>query len=251
MPTRRLAAVVLATALLLAGCRVDVVTEVDVEPDGSGDLAITVDVDAETATNLAAVGVSLRPPAVAGWQSDEITSDDGVRVVLATTFATAGELSERVAELGEGLDDEDPAVLRDLALTVADDGSAQFDAVAGLLLPSSAGADAAGFPSADELRELAADMTATLVVTLPGSVSSSNATSVDGTTATWDLPVGSMVAVTAVGDAPALWQQGWVPWAAAIAAAVVVLALLVALRRRRRTRIEAPLGRVDRMRRER
>jgi len=251
MSTRRLAALVLATAMLLAGCRVDVATEVDVAPNGSGDLAITVDVDAETAANLAAVGVSLRPSAVAGWQSDEVTSDEGLRVVLKTTFDTAGELSARVAELGEGLDDEDPAVLRDVVLTVADDGSAQFDAVAGLLLPSSAGADAAGFPTAAELRELAADMTATLVVTLPGSVSSSNATSVDGATATWDLPVGTMVAVTAVADAPSLWQQGWVPWAAAIAAGVVVLVLLIGLRRRQRVRIEAPLGRVDRMRQDR
>jgi hypothetical protein len=249
--TRHLAALLVAVATLLAGCRVDVTTAVEVAADGSGDLAITVAVDAETAADLAAVGLSLRPPAVAGWQSEESSTDEAHTVVLTTSFDSAPELSARVAELGEGLDEEDPAVLRDVVLDVADDGGAQFDGTAGLLLPSSAGADAAGFPSAEELRAMATDVTATLVVTLPGTVTTSNATTVDGSTATWDLPVGSMVAVSAVSEPPSFWQQGWVPWAAGVVAAVLVLVLVARLRARRRARVEAPLGRVDRMRMDR
>lgn len=238
-------------AVVLAGCRVDVTTAVDVAADGSGTLAVTVQLDAETASTLTALGLSLRPAAVAGWESEETVGDDVHEVVLTTSFASPDELATRVGELSAGLDDEDPAVLTDVTLVVTDDGAATFDGMAGLRLPSSAGAEAAGWPTAEELADLAGEVTASLEVTMPGTIEVSNATLVDGRTATWDLPVGSLQPVTAESSSPSLWQQGWLRWAALGGALVVLLVALAVWRRRRRRRVEAPMGRVDRMRLDR
>jgi len=255
VPTRvrtfHLAAVLAVLCMVLVGCRVDVATEVEVATDGSGTMALTVQVDAETAETLTALGLSLRPAAVAGWESQESTGDDVHEVVLTTSFASPDELATRVGELSAGLDDEDPAVLTDVTLVVSDDGAATFDGMAGLRLPSSAGADAAGWPTARELAGLAGEVTSSLEVTMPGTVEMSNATLVDGRTATWDLPVGSLQPVRAESSSPSVWQQGWVRWAALGGALVVLLVALAVWRRRRRHRAEAPMGRVDRMRLDR
>ncbi len=247
----RLATGAAALAVTLAGCRVDVASEIDITDTGTGTLAVTVQVDTETAATLTALGLSLRPAAVAGWESEESTSDDAHEVVVSTSFATPEELTARVDELSLGLDGEDPAVLTDVTLVVADDGAATFDGMAGLRLPSSAGADAAGWPTAEELQALAGDVTASLAVTFPGTVEESNATTVDERTATWDLAVGSLQPVTAASAPPSLWQQGWLRWAAGAALLVLLLVTVVVARRSRRRRVEAPLGRVDRMRLDR
>lgn len=238
-------------AVVLAGCRVDVTTAIDVAADGSGTMMLTVQVDAETAATLTALGLSLRPAAVAGWESEESVGDDVHEVVLSTSFASDDELATRVGELSVGLDEEDPAVLVDVTLSVADDGAASFDGRAGLRLPSSAGADAAGWPSAGELQAMANEVTSVLVVTMPGNVEESNATTVDGRTATWDLQVGALQPVSATSSSPSVWQQGWLRWAALAAGLVVLVVVALVWHRGRRRRVEAPLGRVDRMRLDR
>lgn len=243
--------VVAVLAVVLAACRVGVATEIEVGADGSGALVISVQVDAETADTLTTLGLSLRPPAVAGWQSDETVSDEFHEVVVSTQFASAQELAVRVEELSAGLDEEDPAVLRDVVLMVAEDGAATFDGLAGLQLPSSAGADAPGWPTAEELRTMADDVTASLQVTFPGTVETSNASTVAGRTATWDLTVGTLVPVSARSAAPSVWQQDWVRWTVIGVGVLVLLTVVVLARRSRRRHVEAPLGRVDRMRRER
>lgn len=247
----RRCAVVALLAVVLAACRVGVTTEIEVDADASGELVMTVQVHAETAATLTTLGLSLRPPAVAGWQSEESVTDEFHEIVVSTQFASGQELTSRVDELSVGLDDEDPAVLQDVVLVVADDGAATFDGLAGLRLPSSAGADAPGWPTADEMRELADDVTASLQVTFPGSVDESNATTVAGRTATWDLAVGTLVAVSATSAAPSVWQLGWVRWMVIGVGVMILLLVTVLARRGRRRHVEAPLGRVDRMRRER
>lgn len=242
-----LAAVV---ALLLAGCRLDATTDVTVAADGSGSLEVAVELDRATADTITAGGTSLVPSVPAPWEADETIDDDVHRVVLRTTFADPDGLATRVRDLQAGLDDEDPALLESLDLTMAPDGAARLAGRAGLRLPSSAGARAQGWPDAEELVDLArgGDVTATLRAHFPGEVADGNATAVDGRTATWSLPVGEMAAIEAAAAAPPPWRREVLAWAAI--AGIVVLVVLVSWwwRRRRRERTAAPMGRVQRMR---
>lgn len=253
MPRRVLALLLLAAALLLGGCRFDVTTEVAVAGDGSGRLAVVVVLDEEVASRLTDHGIELAPPGVGAWQVDESSVDGRHEVRMTAAFADPDELGARVADLGAGLDDEDPALLERVELEVADDGSAELTAVAGLRLPSSTGVQAAGLFDADDLAALAAagDVTASLAVTFPGSVVEANADRVEGRTATWALPVGDAITATASAGPPSPWEAGWVPAAVGIGALVLVVLVAWGWRLRRRDRRSAPLGRVDSHRRSR
>lgn len=253
MPRRVLALLLLAATLVLGGCRFDVTAEVAVEGDGSGRLAVVVVVDEEIASRLTDHGVELAPPGVGAWQVDESSADGRREVRMTAAFADPDELGARVADLGAGLDDEDPAMLDRVELAVAEDGSAELTAVAGLRLPSSTGVQAAGLFDADDLAALAAagDVTASLAVTFPGSVVDANADRVEGRTATWVLPVGDAITATATAGPPSPWDAGWVPAAVGIGALVLVVLVASAWLRRRRNRRSAPLGRVDSHRRSR
>lgn len=239
--------------VVLSGCRVDVASNLVVRADGSGQLAVSIAMDQELVTSLTATGLDLAPEEVSGWQVTTSDLDgDGRLIQMSSLFADPDDLTRAVADLSAGLDDQDPHLLDGVVLTVADDGSAELTAKVGVRLPTSTGAEAPGFFDGDDLAALVAQpdvFDATLTVTMPGRISDSNADRVDGTTATWDLPVGATIQATATSAPPSIWQ-GPLP---AILGAVVVLATLTALvwvwRRRRRDRAQAPLGRVERLRR--
>lgn len=246
-----LATVALGVALVLGACRLDVAGEVEVAADGSGTLQMAVEMDRNTAEQLVAGGADLVPEDVAGWTIDEQVDDDGHRITMVGEFGSPAELEELVADLGRGLDDEDPHLLEDLDLTVDPDGAARLEVTAGLVVPSSAGARVTGWPTAGELVAMAraGDVTATLVVRFPGNVDEANATLVDGRRAMWQLPVGNTMPVTATASAPSTWSRTWVRWTVAVVGVVVLVAVVMGWRRRRREQTSAPLGRIDRVHR--
>lgn len=244
--SRRLAGLVAVLAVLVSGCQVRVGTEVAVGRDGDGRLAVTIALDEELLDSLDAddldpfAGLDTLPEP---WVIERGAADGGEAVTLSAPFDDPDGLEQRVADLQEGLDDEDPVLLDDLELTVADDGSATFAGRAGFRPPSSTGFDGEGVVAFDGealtalLEERGDDvMRVDLRVTLPGPVVDGNADEVDGATATWQLPTTELVEVRAVGDPPAD-RTVWV--VAGAAALGLLLGLVVAGRVRRRRRSAA------------
>lgn len=215
--------------LLLAGCQVRVSTDVTVAADGSGDVALRLVVDDELRDALVAEGVDLREglreAAGATWTVAPVDREDATGVELRTTFADEDELGERVDALMAGLAADDGALLRDVRLTRSEDGGYVFNADAGLDPPRILGvlplpsattgvvADADGAPAAfdgDALGDLLAASgdryaVAELRVTMP-TVPVADGATVERTSATWELPVDGLTAVSAT--APPVPVQG-------------------------------------------
>lgn len=241
-PRRLRALVLLALAVVAAGCQVRVGTDVTVGRDGAGRIALTVALDEELASSLAADEVdpfgALGDDLPDGWRVDRSAPDGGLAATVSADFDDPEGLATRVAQLQEGLDDEDPVVLDDVALDVADDGSARFTARAGFRPPSSTGLAGGGITfDGDDLASLLAErgdevMRVDLRVSLPGPVVESNADEVEGSTATWALPVTELADVRAVGGPPED-RTWWVVGGALLAGVVVGYVGLGLLRRRR------------------
>lgn len=238
---RRLAGLVAVLAVLASGCQVRVGTEVAVGRDGDGRLAVTIALDEELLASLEAddldpfAGLETLP---APWTAERRAADGGESVTLSAPFDDPDGLRQRVADLQDGLDDEDPVLLDDLELAVADDGAATFSGLAGFRPPSSTGFDGEGVVAFDgdaltALLEERGDevMRVDLRVTLPGPIVDTNADEVDGATATWTLPTTELVEVRAVGDPP-VDRTWWVVAGAAVLGLVLVL-VVTGLRRRR------------------
>lgn len=237
-------------AVLVGACRIGVVANVDIDGDGAGALAVVVELDRATADQLRATGVQLAPIDQPGWSVESTDTSDAVTVTLATTFENPDHLAARVAELREGLDDEDPSLLDSIDLEVVD-GTIALDASAGLHLPSSAGADIDGWPTGDELAELAAtnEVTARLVVTAPGPivVADGAPADVDGSTVGFELPVGGVAQLTVTSRDATIWDTPLWTLAGVLGGVLLAGVAAVLLVRRRRARRDAPLGRVKGM----
>lgn len=238
---RRVAVLIGALAVLASACQVRVGTEVAIGRDGDGRLAVTIALDEELLASLDAddldpfAGLDELP---APWTLERGAADGGEAVTVSAPFDDSAGLAQRVADLQDGLDGEDPVLLDDLVLEVADDGSATFSGRAGFRPPSSTGLDGEGVIAFDgdaltALLEARGDevMRVDLRVTLPGPIVDGNADEVDGSTATWQLPTTELAEVRAVGDPPV--DRTW--WVVASAAVLGLVLGLVAtgLRRRR------------------
>ena len=97
------ALVVVATCALLTSCRVDSVVTLDVEPDGSGTLAIVTTADAEVIAkypNLASE-LSFDDAKAAGWSvSDVATTPEGaMQVRVAHHFVNPEEATDLLGQL--------------------------------------------------------------------------------------------------------------------------------------------------------
>lgn len=241
-PRRVLRGLALAlVALAASACQVRVGADITVADDGSGRMALTIALDEELASSLATdgfdpfAGLDELPD---GWSVERSDQDGGRAATVSADFADPAELAARVAQLRDGVDDEDPALLEDVEVAVAEDGSATFRGRAGFRPPSSTGLDGVGVTfDGEDLRELLTErgdevMRVDLRVSMPGPVVDGNADEVDGRTATWRLPVTELVEVEAASDPPS--DRTW--WVAAGAAALglVLGFVLVGLFRRRR-----------------
>lgn len=244
----RSVALLVVLAVFLAGCRLGVRAEVEVERDGSGTAAVALHLDAALLDELDELGVdptaelTAAAASVPSWELTRRRAEDGsLTVVLARGVRTPGGLSDAFTELTDGLAGSDPALLIDLEVEVDEGGASTVSGTAMLRPPAGPGlllddpAEQAAFT--DEV-ERAVD--ASLVVTLPGPIERHDADEVDGSTLTWQLPVGQQRDVSAVADPPPWWTgTGWlVPGAALLL--VLSLATLASVAVGRRSRRAEP-----------
>jgi hypothetical protein len=255
-PTRRRAlgwvAALAVLVVVLAGCRTTARVGVDVRPDGSGTVTVSVVLDAQAAAQLGDPSrtVPLGDLATAGWKVAAAAKDgDGLCFSGTRAFTSPRQLPAVLAEVG-GTD----GVFRDVRLAV-DDGtfgtSYSFRARVVLSGDPSQFSDAdltktvGGFALGRTPEELTASGAtapgaATLVVSveLPGDAPETNGT-VRGGRAEWSFPVSGGTATDARLRSASSDTDPQVIVLAAVGAGLLVLALVVLVvglvRTRRRT----------------
>ncbi len=228
-------------ALVASACQVRVGTDITVTEDGSGRMALTIALDEELTSSLAAdgfdpfAGLEDLPE---GWEVERTDADGGQAATIAADFADPDELTARVAQLREGVGEQDPSLLEDVELAVAEDGSATFRGRAGFRPPSSTGLDGVGVAfDGEDLQTMLAErgdevMRVDLRVSMPGPVVDTDADEVDGRAATWNLPVTELVEVRAASEPPSD-RTWWVVGGAAVLGLVLGFVLVGLFRRRR------------------
>ncbi len=242
MPLTAPRIVLLALAAVLASaCQVRVTTDVRVDADGAGRLALVVGLDEELYAALATddfdpfAGLDELPD---GWQS--AAHDDGRGIEIAVDFADGADLAARVAALSDGLGPDDPRLLEDVDLRVAADGSATFGARAGFAPPTATGIVGGAMPfDGDDLAALLAApdqdvLDVVLRIRFPGPVEEAPGAVVDGNVATWTLAPTGLVDVTARAAVPATGVPTPVLIGAMTLVAASALVVGRTVRRRRR-----------------
>jgi hypothetical protein len=234
------AALLVAVAVLATGCRLGVTAGADIDVDGSATVEVALRIDGSMRVELGRLAVDPILDLDAALADDttwrrEVTEDaDGGLVLRFVRRVPDPEaLEEALRELSAGLAADDPALVVDLDVEVARDGAVDLRGTAGVRPPAFAGAIVDGRPigpSGDDLAALAARVVeARLVVTLPGPVEDADADRIEGRTLTWELPVGSVRPVRAVGGpAPLVARVPWVP----VGVGAGFLVALVLVRRR-------------------
>jgi len=99
---RALGAVVLAAiVLLVVGCRLSADVLVRVDPDGSGEVTVTLDLDREAAERLGpADQLDVEDLELRGWRVDApVIGDDGLTVVARRPFAAPEELAPLLQDI--------------------------------------------------------------------------------------------------------------------------------------------------------
>ncbi len=241
-PLRLLGALGL-TAVLLAGCRLDLAAVADLETDGSGTLALTIRLDDALLTELdgLAIDPTLEVTALAreldGWELERTVDEQAaITVTLSRTFDDPAEVGDAFRALAGGLAPEDPALLVDVDLAVDDQGGARLAGEVGFRPPATGGAQIDGEvlgPDAAELAALTADVVRPqLTVTLPGPVEDHDADRLEGRTVSWAVPIGETRTVAATSMPPGIHEQPWV-WATVVGVLLVLGVTWLALRRRR------------------
>lgn len=253
---RALLAPLVLVVLLLTGCQVRVATDIVVQVDGSGSAALRIVVDEELAATLEEADVDLQQgleeaAAGADWSARVLDGEDGTGVELTTSFDRPEQLGLRVDALFAGLDTDDGALLRDVELSLTEDGGYEFSARAGLLPPrvvgslplaqdgATSGDDEGTAPPRFDGDDLAAALEeggdevarADLRVTFPTQPTSPEG-EVVSTSTTWALPNHELASVSA--SAPPLPLERRVVLYVAIGlGAALLAAFLVRMTRRR------------------
>jgi hypothetical protein len=250
----RRAAVLLATAVLATGCRLDVVTEAAVDPSGGGELLVAVRIDGATLRRLDALGVDPALDVAAaldpgsGWRpSRGIDGDGGLVLGHRRTFADGAELAALLAGLSAGLAPDDPGLRFDLDVTTVR-GGVTLVGTAGLSPPGTTGLLRDGVPvgpAGETLAELTARaVRPVLRVSVPGALVSHDGDRSTGRTVEWDLPVGGTRPIGLVSEPVPAWRRmGW-PLAAAVTT-VAVMGVTAVVRRRRSDPGEGGVGSED------
>lgn len=230
--------------ILLAGCRLEVTTGVEVSADGTGSVSLVFGLDRTLLAELDSlevdptVEVQALAPRLDAWQLDRSADDDGgLALTLTRDIDDATRFGDVLRELSAGLSSHDPALVTDIELAVDGEGAASINGEVAFRPPSSSGAAIDGEPvgpADEELARLAESVVEpSLVVTLPGKIERHDADQLQGRTLTWQIPVGDTRPITAVAQEPGFLDRlDWRVVAGAVGG-VVVLAVIVALARRR------------------
>lgn len=240
-----------ALAVVVAGCRLSFVVDLEVDPEGAGQLGLVASLDPAAVAELDALGVD--PTAeldavlaqLPAWRlSRSVPDGGGLTVRLDRDLEDAGDAPAVLEDLVAGLTESDPALVVDLDLEVAEEGATDLSGTAMLRPPATAGAVRDGEPvgpAGDELAALVDDaLDVAVVVTVPGTIRATDADRVEGATARWQVPVGQPRELTLRADPPS-WLETWWPWLAAAAAGLAVLAAGVRATRSRRRRRGSPV----------
>jgi hypothetical protein len=236
-------------AVLVAGCRIDVTTDVTFDVDGGGEVALAVRIDGATLRDLDRLGIdpgldveaALDP--AAGWRASRtIDPDGGLVLVHRRSFDDGAELATLLRELSDGLAADDPALAVDLVVDTRRRGAVALAGTAGIAPPGSTGVLIDGVavgPTGAELEALVVSaVRATLRVTTAGGVVSHDGDRAGERIVEWDLPVGEVRAIALVAEAPGWWTT--VPWTVVpLLGAGAVLARRVLRRARLGTETEA------------
>jgi len=194
-------------AVVLSGCRLDVVTEVDFDRTGGGTLSLSVRIDGATLRELERLGIdpgadvaaALDPSA--GWRTDRTSdADGGLTTTFRRDFADPAELAALLRALSEGLAADDPGLRAELDVVTGARGAIGIGGTLGLSAPATSGILVDGEPvgpTGDELLDLTREaVRAVLVVRTPGPITATDADRSAERRAEWDLPVGAVRAVS-------------------------------------------------------
>jgi len=212
MTVRTLIAVVGLT-LLLAGCRLDVGTDVAFDARGGGEVAVAVRIDGATLRELDRLGadpgldVELALGPDSGWTAGRrVDSDGGLILTYARSFADGAEATMLLRELSEGVAPQDPAVRLDVTVTTTSRGAVRIDGMGGIAAPATLGVsidDQVVGPTGEELAALIAEVVrAELVVRVAGRIVTDDADTSGEQVARWALPIGSQRPLTLAADGP-------------------------------------------------
>lgn len=241
-------------AVLLAGCRLDLRTFVELDEDAGGVVTVDLLLDADAVARLDDAGVSLSAGLddldTPGWTLDELSGtalDDAADGAPrpAAGLRLRGEiepdgLSRAIDQLQDGLDERTGRVLQDLDAQVVPSGRLRVVGDIGLELPGTIGFTGPGAPSRSDLLAAAGGeprvLTQTVVLRGPSDVVAlleSDGVVEDEQAVRWRFGPGASREVDVTFAAP---SGGWSPVALGVitAGGVLLLGALVLLWLRRR-----------------
>lgn len=187
-------------AVFLTACQLDVVVDVVVDPDGTGEITVVVTADEEilAAVPTLADDLVLDDVVAAGWAVDGPTPTDegGLTITLTHDFLSAGEATNLLESLGPPFNDlqvghgvvGDTTTTRLTGRLALVDG---FGSFADDELIAAVGAQ----PFADDIAASGAtpesSMTVTIRAQIPGDINRevTNASRTDGGVLVWDVPL--------------------------------------------------------------
>jgi len=249
--TLRSAPVLLLTlALLLTGCRMEVVAPITLHADGSATAGLSVRFDPRLLAELDALGVdptaelSAAVAADPAWELTRLREDDGgLRVVVSREVAGDEELVRVYDELTAGLAADDPSLEVALQVDREEGGGVTVSGTAAFRPPVTVGLAVDGVAVGEDaaaLAELVEEaVTAAVEVRMPGRLVSHDGVAVDRSTSRIVLEPGEQRRFSVISQPPAWWSSLPVDTSTLLVGAallaVVAGGVLLLLTRRRRS----------------
>ena len=213
---RRIIPLVFLLALLAAACRIESNIAAQINADGTGVISAEIGYDEEAAAFIEQFTGGEDPFAdspLAGFPNATRSEEDrgGMHYLISSA-----EVEDIAAAIDQAVAADANGLVQEFSLTITED---RVEIVGrGSLAGAMEGAQE--FLPADQLAESVA---ANLRITLPGKILEHNATSQDGNTLTWALPItGGEVQISAVSDPTQSEGGGFPLWVIIVIAAAVV-----------------------------
>lgn len=240
-------------AVLLVGCRMDLVAPIEVRADGSAVAGLEARFDPRMLAELDALGVDPTAELAAVVAADpawELTrsrqEDGGLTVALRREVADAAALPGIYQQLTAGLSPADPALAIDLTSVEVAGGRAQLAGTATFRSPATSGLTVDGTPLGAEGDALAAlvdeAVTVGVEVVMPGPVAEHDGFRLERDTVRFEVEQAQPRRFTVTSAPPPWWARIPTDGTSLLVAAAAVVALLgvvLVLGARRRATPEA------------